>query len=380
MDFGLTEEQTMLRDMLQRYLRDSYDFETRRKRILQGGPDTALWQDFAQTLGILAAPLPERAGGLGGGAIETMIVMEALGEALVPEPFLETVVIAGGLLARLPGEASDALLGRIAGGEAKVALAHGEPQSRYALHDVRTTAKAKGNGWVLDGTKQVVVGGPDAVQLIVSARTSGDTRDRDGIALFLLGSDAKGIEHHDYRLIDERGASDLMLRDVHVPGDALLTGEGAALPLIEQVIDEATAAVCAEAVGAMRRMVDDTVEYAKQRRQFGQPLAGFQVLQHRMVDMYMALEQAISAAYLATLQLDAAPGERARAVSAAKAVIGDAARFVGQNAVQLHGAMGMTEELAVGHYFKRVSVIEQQFGPADHHLARYAALRRAEAA
>ncbi|WP_188054208.1 acyl-CoA dehydrogenase family protein [Sphingosinithalassobacter sp. CS137] len=380
MDFGLSDEQAILKEMLERYLRDSYSFETRGKRLRAGGADAALWRDFAETLGILAAPLPERVGGMGGGPVEAMVVMEALGEALVFAPYLETVVISGGLLSGVGGETADALLARIAAGSAQVALAHGEPRSRYTLAHVDTTAAADGDGWLLNGTKSVVVGAPDADQLLISARTGGSAGDREGIALFLADAGADGITRHDYRLIDERPAADLVLTDLCLPGDALLTGEGDALPHIERAIDAGTAGVCAEGVGVMRRMMADTVDYTRQRRQFGQPLASFQALQHRMVDMYMALEQAVSASFLATLNLSAPDAERARAVSAAKATLGESLRFVGQNAVQLHGAMGMTEELAVGHYFKRATVIEQQFGTVDHHLARYSSLGRPKAA
>ena len=377
MDFTLNDEQRMLQDTVQRYLRDSYDFDTRRARLYEnGGRDAKLWNDLAETLGILGAPLPEEAGGMGGGAVETMVVMDALGEALVYEPFLETVVMAGGILKRIESERGAALLEKIAAGQALVSLAVGEPTARYALNDIRTSAKQQGNGWVIDGDKAVVVGAPHADMLIVAARTAGDVHDRDGIALFLVDPKADGVTLHNYRLVDERPAGDIELRGVAVDGDALLGGEGDALPLIEKIYDEATAALCAEATGVMRRMLNDTIEYTKQRKQFGQPLASFQALQHRMVDMYMAVEQSTSASYLATLKIDMDATTRAKAVSAAKVAVGKAARFVGQNAVQLHGGMGMTEELAVGHYFKRTTVIEQQFGTVDHHIARYASLTR----
>jgi alkylation response protein AidB-like acyl-CoA dehydrogenase len=377
MDFTLNDEQMLLRDMVSRYLRDQYDFDTRRARLKAGGEqDVSLWRDFAETLGILGASLPESVGGLGGGPIETMIVMEALGEALVTEPYLETVVLAGGLLRGAGGTAAHDLLAQIATGTARVAFAGAEATPRYAMQDARTRASRDGDGWVLDGAKSVVVGAPTADRLIVSAGTAGGEGSAAGISLFLVDPQAEGIELHAYRLVDERPAGDLVLRGLRVDGDALLGPEGAALPLIEQAIDEAIAALCAEAVGVMRRMLADTIEFAKERKQFGQPLAQFQVLQHRMVDMYMALERAVSATYLATLSLDGDPGARAKAVSAAKATIGETVRFVAQNAVQLHGAMGLTEELPVGHFFRRATVIEYQFGSVDHHVARYAALVR----
>ena len=376
MNLTLSDEQIMLRDSVTRYLSARYDFDTRRARVTQP-QDAALWQDFADTLGILGATLPETLGGLGGGPVETMIVMEALGGALVTEPYLETVVLAGAVLRQAGGEASETLLRGIAAGSARVALAHGEASARYALDDVRTRAVRQGAGWRLDGAKAVVVGAPTADRLIVSARTSGDARAADGISLFLVDPSAAGIERHPYRLVDERAAADLTLRGVEVGPDALIGAEGAASPLIRRAMDEAIAALCAEAVGVMRRMLNDTIAFAKERKQFGQPLAAFQALQHRMVDMYMAVERAVSATYLVTLKLDADDDARALAVSAAKATIGETTRFVAQNAVQLHGAMGMTEELPVGHFFRRAMVIEQQFGSVDHHVARYAALDRA---
>ncbi|UVO51595.1 acyl-CoA dehydrogenase [Sphingomonas sp. SUN019] len=362
MDFSLSDEQAMLRDSVTRYLAD-HPFDPKRKR-----DDVAMWRDFAVRLGILGAALPESAGGFGGGAVETMIVMEALGEALVTAPYLETVVIAGGLLKRLPGERAASLLAKIVNGEATVALAAFEAGGRHALEAVTTTAAADGNGWVLNGTKAVIVGAPAADHLLITARTA------DGLSLFLADRDATGLTRHDYRLIDDRPAADVTLHNVRA---VLLGDDGGALPLLEQVRDEAIAALCAEAAGVMKRMLADTVAYTKERKQFGQPLSSFQALQHRMVDMFMAVEQATSAAYLATLNLNVDATTRTRAIAAAKATVSDGIRFVGQNAVQLHGAMGMTDELAVGHYFKRATVIEQQFGAADHHIKRYVALAQA---
>lgn len=370
MDFSLSDEQAMLRDSVTRYLGD-HPFDPKSRR-----DGAALWRDLADRLGILGAALPKSAGGLGGGAVDTMIMMEALGEALVTAPYLETVVIAGGLLKRLPGNPAASLLAQIAKGEAHVALAAHEADSRHALQAVTTTAAADGNGWVLNGAKTVVVGAPAANQLLVTARTAGEPRDVNGISLFLIEAEAVGLTRHDYRLLDERPASDVTLVNVRVDGDALLGAEGGASPLLELVRDEAVAALCAEAAGVMKRMLADTLAYTRERKQFGQPLASFQALQHRMVDMYMAVEQAKSAAFLATLNLEADPATRVRAISAAKTTVSDGIRFVAQNAVQLHGAMGMTDELPVGHYFRRATVIEQQFGPADHHVKRYAALGR----
>ncbi|KQT32627.1 hypothetical protein ASG29_12840 [Sphingomonas sp. Leaf412] len=365
MDFRLTEEQAMLRDTLSRYLADRDPLDARlKRRSRQPRGDAALWRALATDLGIVGAALPEEAGGMGGGAIETMVVMDALGEALATVPYLSAVVLAGGVLKQ-----ETAVLAQVADGSLLLALAALEAESRHCWHAVATRAVRDGDDWRIDGAKAVVLGAPDAATLVVSARTSGDVRDRDGVSLFLV--DAAAVTRHDYRLIDGTPASDVVLDGAH---GALVGDPGGATPLLEAAGDAAVAATVAEAAGVARRMLADTVEWTKQRKQFGQALAGFQVLQHRMVDMYMAAEQIQSAAYLATLNLDAAPDQRARAISAAKAVTAEALRFVAQNAVQLHGAMGLTDELAVGHYFKRATAIEQQFGAADHHLKRYAAL------
>jgi alkylation response protein AidB-like acyl-CoA dehydrogenase len=377
MDFELTQSQALLSDSLRRYLGDRYPIEERRRIAASAeGWSSRQWRGFAEDLGLLGLALPESAAGNAAGASDTMIVMDALGEALVIEPYLETMVIGVGVLKRSPGTAAQALLTDIAAGRARVTFACGEPHSRYALEDVTTTAQREGGLWRIKGMKSVVSAAPFATHLIVSARTSGLSRDREGISLFLVTADAPGLRLHPYRTIDDRRAADVQLDLPGVTDEMMLGETGKALPVIEQVMDEATAAVCAEAVGAMRRLLAYTIEYTQQRRQFGQPIAQFQALQHRIADMYMALEQARSATYLATLKLDRSQTERTLAVSAAKATIGQSARFIGQNAVQLHGGMGMTQELPVGSYFKRLTVIENQFGTVDHHLSRYAALKR----
>ncbi len=373
MDLSLSDEQVMLRDSLTRYLAQSFAFDPHRPR--DAG---ALWQALGRDLGVLGAALPVEAGGLGGGAVETMVIADALGEALAPVPYIETAVIAAGLLKRAGGERAEALLPQLAGGSVRAVLAAGEADSRQALEAVTTTAQRNGNGWTIDGEKVVVAGAPGAEWLLVTARTSGGARDVRGVSLFLVPADAAGLSRHDYALIDGLPASDLAFTAVTLSADSLLGEEGSALPLLEQARDEGIAALCAEAAGLARKMLSDTVAYTKERKQFGQPLASFQALQHRMVDMFIAAEQATSAAYLAALHVEGPAAERARAVSAAKATVADAVRFVGQNAVQLHGGMGMTDELAVGHYFRRATAIEQQFGAADHHAKRYAALMRTE--
>jgi alkylation response protein AidB-like acyl-CoA dehydrogenase len=283
-------------------------------------------------------------------------------------------------LQRAGGDRATAVLEKIVSGEAITAFAAGEAMSGHDVNDVSMTARQDGDDWILDGTKVVVSSAPLANHLLVTARTAGERRDTAGISLFLVDIDhdnpPQGLDIHEYRTIDDRRAADLEFSGVRLPADSLLGAEGDAWASIDRAVDEATAAVASEAVGLMRKVLADTVEYAKQRQQFGQPIGSFQALQHRMVDMYMELEQSIAAVYLAILNLEAEPTERALAVSAAKATIGRSARFIGQNAVQLHGGMGMTEELAIGHYFKRLTAIEYEFGSADHHIARYASLTR----
>lgn len=377
MDFTFTDEQELLRDTVGKFLAERYDLDKSRAAAKTGpGWQPNIWRAFADDLGILGATLPESAGGLGGGAAELMIITEALGHALVVEPFVETVVLAGGLLQRAGGTQAEQLLRRIAAGDAVVAVAAEEPTSAGSWHDVATTACRDGEHWVLDGAKIVVSAAPIATQLLVTARTSGARRDTAGVSLFLLDFDAAatGLGVETLRTIDDRRAADLTFDGVRLPADALLGAEGQAWPALERTVDEATAAIVSEAVGCLRRVLADTVAYTKQRQQFGQPISTFQALQHRMVDMYLEVEQAVAAQYLAMMKLDAEPAERARAVSAAKATVARAARFVGQSAVQLHGAMGMTEELAIGHYFKRLTAIEFAFGSRDRQLARYAGL------
>ncbi|MFD6677592.1 acyl-CoA dehydrogenase family protein [Rhodococcus zopfii] len=382
MDFSLTKEQELLRDSIAKFLASRYDLaESRKAATIGAGHQPHIWRGFAEELGILGATVPEQFGGLDGGPVELMIVAEQLGYALVVEPYVDAVVLGAGLLARTGGACAEAVLEDIVAGEAVVAFAATEPTSGNVLNDVSTTARRDGDSWVLDGEKIVVGSAPWAQKLLVTARTSGERRDTDGVSLFLVDFDAEnppeGVEVHSYRTIDDRRAADLVFTGLRLPADALLGAEGEAWESVERAVDEATAAVSAEAVGLMRKVLADTVEYAKQRQQFGQPIGSFQVLQHRMVDMYIELEQSVSAVYLAILNLESERPVRARAVSAAKVTVSRAARFIGQNAVQLHGGMGMTEELAVGHYFKRLTAVENEFGSADQHRARYAELTRA---
>lgn len=377
MDFTFTDEQQMLRDAVAGFLASRYDLEKSRAAVKTGaGWQPEIWRGLAE-LDVLGLILPEETGGSGGGPIESMIIAEELGRALVVEPYVDTVVVGGGLLRRAGGAAAQELLRKVAQGSARIAFAALEPDSGEVRHDISTTARRDGAEWVLDGTKIVVTGAPIATHLIISARTAGERRDQHGISLFLVEFDAAappaGVAVHRYRTIDDRVAADLVFTDFRLPADALLGAEGQAWPIIDATVDDAIAAIASEAVGLMRKVLDDTVEYTKQRQQFGVPISSFQALQHRMVDMLIELEQSIAAAYLAAYALDAEPAERARAVSAAKVTIGRATRFIGQNAVQLHGAMGMTEELAIGHYFKRLTAIEYEFGNSSDHLARYIA-------
>ncbi len=379
MDFNLCREQELLRDGLNKFLAARYDLETSRAAAKTGsGWQPGIWRGFAGELGILGAPLPESAGGSGGGPVETMIIAEEMGRALVIEPFIDTVVVAGGLLARSDGAVAAPVLAKVADGSAVVALAVTEAATGDHWEGLSTSAVRDGGHWVLDGSKIVVSSAPLATHLMIAARTAGESGQEQGISLFLTEFDAgappPGLEAHSYRTVDDRRAADLSFDGVRLPADALL--ERDCWPSLARARDEGATAVCAEAVGAMRTVLGHTVDYCKQRRQFGQPIGTFQVLQHRMVDMYLELEQAVSAVYLAVLSIDAEPDLRARAVSAAKATVGRAARFVGQNAVQLHGGMGMTEELAIGHFFKRLTALQYEFGSTDFHRARYARLTR----
>lgn len=375
MDFSFTEEQTLLRNSVSKYLADKYDFETFKKiSRSEAGWSKDNWKQFAE-LGLMAAPLPEEFGGLGGGPLDTMIVMEEFGRALVVEPFAQTVVVGGGFVKHGGTNAQkEEWLGKIAGGETAMAFAFAEAQGRYNFADLTTTAKKQGAGYVLNGAKAVVLGAPWADTLIVTARTAGGQRDAKGVSVFLVDKGAKGVTCRDYPTVDGLRASEITFENVEVPADALIGTADDGLKLIEQVTDEAIAAHCAEACGAMKSLLDTTVEYSKTRKQFGVPIGKFQVLQHRMVDMFINYEQSSSMALMVTLKLDENETERKKAASAAKVQIGKAGRFVGQNAVQVHGGMGMTDELNVGHYFKRLTMLGALYGNVDHHLKRYAQL------
>jgi pimeloyl-CoA dehydrogenase small subunit len=375
MDFSFTEEQTLLRNSVQKFVQNDYAFETRRQ-IAKSEPGWKRenWSTFAE-LGLLGAPFAEDHGGLGGGPIETMIIMEEFGRGLVIEPYLGTVVLAGGFLRHGGTKAQkEKLIPEIIEGKRVFAFAFAEPQGRFNLADLTVTAKKAGAGFTLNGHKAVVVGAPWADTLVVTARTAGGQRDEKGVSVFLVDKKTKGVSTRDYPTVDGLRASEVTFENVALGADALVGEADNGLPLIERVTDEGIAALCAEAIGGMKVLNDATVEYCKTRKQFGVPIGKFQVLQHRMVDMFMNYEQSVSITYMVTLKLGESANDRKKAASAAKVQIGKAGRFIGQNAVQLHGGMGMTDELNVGHYFKRLTMIDTMFGNVDHHLKRYASL------
>ncbi|MGJ4896895.1 pimeloyl-CoA dehydrogenase small subunit [Bradyrhizobium oligotrophicum] len=372
MDFDLTEEQRLLKDSIDGLLADAYDFDKRKLYMKEkGGWSRAMWSKLAEQ-GLLGLPFSEDDGGFGAGGVETMIVMEAMGRALVLEPYLATVVLAGGFL-RHGGSAAQkaAHLPGIIDGSRTFAFAQLEKQSRYDLFDVATSAKKKGDGWVIDGEKFVVLNGENADTLIVTARTSGGQRDKSGIGVFIVPADAKGVTRKSYPTQDGLHAADITFTGVEIGADAAIGDPVNALPLIERVVDEARIALCAEAVGLMDESLKTTVEYIKTRKQFGVAIGSFQSLQHRASDMFVALEQARSMSMFATMaaEFDDAK-ERATSIAAAKVQIGKSAKFVGQQAIQLHGGIGMTMEAKIGHYFKRLTMIESTFGDTDYHMRR----------
>ena len=375
MNFELSSEQQLLADSLKRFITNDYGFDARSKIVASPkGWSEEVWGTLAE-MGLLGLPFPAEYDGFGGMAIDVMIVMEAIGEGLVVEPYLATVGLGGQFVARggAPGP-QKRLLPAIAQGKCRMAFAHIEPGARYDLAQVGARARRQGDGFVLDGDKRMVLHGGAADVLVVSARTAGAGADRHGVSLFLVDKSAPGVTVKELRTIDELRAADVSFTGVAVPRDALLGLEGAGLPLIEEVVDYASALLCAEAVGALRYANDTTLEYLKTRRQFGVPIGSFQALQHRMVDMVISYEQARSMAYLACAKVDtAAAAERRRTVSAAKIKVSDACRHVSQESVQLHGGMGMTDELKVSHTFRRLTMIAQAWGDAEHHLERLAA-------
>ncbi|HSY28421.1 MAG TPA: acyl-CoA dehydrogenase family protein [Burkholderiaceae bacterium] len=371
MDFNFTQEQQQFSDALRRWVDKDYSFEQRSKIVLseQGVSDQA-WATLTE-LGMTALPVPEEQGGFNGSAIDMMVVMQELGRGLVVEPYLATV-LAAEFLKRTGSH--EALLEQVAAGELKMACALGERQSRHDMFDIATTVQADGQGFKLNGTKTVVIHGAQADLLIVSARTSGKQRDIDGISLFAVPAGTPGVTRRDYRTIDCQRAADIDFVDVKLPASALLGKLGSGWEVLDAVSDYGVTLLCAEAIGAMDALNGATLEYLKTRQQFGIPIGKFQALQHRMAEMYMQLEQARSMATLAAVKVSSLDvEERRRTVSAAKVKIGQAMKYVGQQAIQMHGGMGVTNELPAAHHFKRLTIIEAMLGDTDHHLARFIA-------
>jgi alkylation response protein AidB-like acyl-CoA dehydrogenase len=375
MDFNLTDEQSMLADAVERWLASDYDFATRR-RLASGELDPAAhWRQIAD-LGLLGLNVPEEAGGMGASPVEALLVMQALGRALVVEPFLPNALVAAPLIARIGSDTQrDALLPAIATGDTRVVVATYEPRARFDLDHIETTAARRGQGYVIAGCKSVVVGGDSANHFIVSARTSGKPRDTHGVSLFLVPATATGVSVKATPTIDGSRAAEVSLEEVVVDADALVGARDEGYGELERAIDRGIAGLCAEAVGVMERLLEMTGEHLRSRRQFGQPIGNFQALQHRVADMAIAIEQACSMALLAASKVEEDDRrERRRAMSAAKTMIGQSGRYVGEQAVQLHGGMGMTDDLPVGWYFKRLMGIDLTFGNAGHHLEKFGEL------
>ena len=376
MNFSLNEEQRLLKDSVERFVRENCSLDQHRALVSSElGYSERSWRQMAD-LGWLGINVPEAYGGIGGGPVETMVLMEAFGAGLVLDPYFPSVVLGGNLVAMAGSEAQkQAILPALVAGELKLAFAWVEAQAGYDLFDIETMAERRDGGYVMNGAKGVVLGAATADKLIVSARTTGRSRDRDGIGLFLVDRGASGVKLRDYRTVDGLRAAEVAFENVTVGDDAVLGDPRRALPVIEAVAERAIVALCAEAVGAMDVIVRSTAEYLKIRKQFGRPIGTFQVLQHQFTDMLIASEEARSMMYVATLRLgERDAGLRAKAVSGAKHLIGRHGRLIGQRAIQLHGGMGMTEEMSVGHYFKRLTMIDVMFGDEAYHLKRYAAL------
>jgi alkylation response protein AidB-like acyl-CoA dehydrogenase len=375
MDLNLSDEQRLLRESVDRFINETYDADHRRRTASDPrGFSRQIWQQFAE-LGWLALPIADAYGGLGAGAIETGILMEAFGRGLVAEPYLATVVIGAGLIAECGSDAQKrAILPQIADGSLTLALAHSERAARFDLAYVETTATKTSDGWRLRGHKTAVLDGYGANRIIVSARIAGESGAAGQLCLFMVPSGTAGVTSRDFPRLGGGSACNLDLADVRLPAEALL-GEGSdCLAKIEGVVDRALAALGSEAVGIMQILLDKTLEYTKVRQQFGRPLSANQVIRHRLADMAMQCDEARSIALRAALMTDAEPTVRSRAASGAKAKIGRCARFVAEQAVQLHGAMGVTEELDIGSYFKRLLAFETLFGGSAHHYRRHAAL------
>jgi len=376
-DFSFTDEQQMLQDSVRKFVRENYDFDTR-KNILasEKGYSEDYWNLFAE-LGWLTVPFSEEDGGFGASAVDLMVMMEELGKGMVVEPFVATAVMAGSLISALGSDQQKAeLIPKIMAGELQLACAISEPGSRYNLASVATSATETDGKTVLNGSKVAVLNGANADKLLVVARTAGAQLDREGISIYLIDTNAPGVNRNVYRNIDGHSAANIRLENVEADSAQRLGEAGQALTALEQVVDVATVAIAAEAVGALDSLLQKTVEYSKTRKQFGVPIGTFQALQHRMADMFVECQLARSIVMMAAMKLDSSAGDndKAKAVAAAKSRLGKAILKVSQEAVQLHGGIGITDELDVAHFFKRVTAIETMFGNSDFHTRRFAAL------
>ena len=375
MDFTFNEEQTLIQDQVDQFIQKEYDWETRQSLSnSELGFGDNNWQKFAE-LGWLGISTSEDNGGFGGSAIESMLIMEAFGKGLVVEPFLETIIMSGGLIDEHGSDQQkSSILEPAIAGQLHLAIAYAEPQSRFNLSDVVTEAKSDGYNFILNGYKSVVMNGPSANKIIISARTSGSQLEENGITLFIVDGDSQGLNKTNYKTVDGRRASDLTIENVSVSKDDIIGQIDAGFDILDSSIDRAILAISAEAVGAMEVLYKTTVEYTKTREQFGTSIGKFQVLQHRMVDMFMEYEQCKSLLYMATMKHEEGSADAKKAISGLKYQVGKAGRFIGQQAVQLHGGMGVTDELNVGHYFKRLTTVGTIFGNSDYHLKKYTSL------
>jgi alkylation response protein AidB-like acyl-CoA dehydrogenase len=375
MDFSLSEEQQLLKDSITQFVDKDYQFDIRQKNVSSDlGYSSEFWKTFAD-LGWLGMPFSEEDGGYNGGPTDLMVIMESLGRGLVVEPYIPNVVLAGGLISRLgSSEQKSNLLPKIISGENQMSVAFSEPQSRFNLSDVITSAKKDGDNYILDGYKSVVMNGPSSNFIIIVARTSGKQLEKKGLTLFLLDPSLEGVSLRNYSNVDGSKASEVTLESVTVSSSTMLGKEGEAYTSLEEVIDLATLAISAEAIGIMEKMNEITLEYTKTREQFGETLSSFQALQHRMVDTFMAYEQTKSLLLMCAAKLTDKTEDASKSVSALKYQVGIAAKHVGEEAVQLHGGMGVTDETNIGHYFKRLTTIRAIFGNTDYHLKRYSDL------
>ena len=375
MHFELTEEQTLLENMVTAFVRDDYNWETREKIVkTEEGWKPENWSKFAE-LGLLSVPFSEDHGGLGGTAVDSMVVMEQFGKGLVVEPFMPSILLSGNLISKLANESqANEIIPKIIEGESRYVFAYAEPQSRFDLSDVKTSATKDGDEYTLNGFKSVVFGASMATHIIIAARTSGDQRSEDGITLFLADIKSNGITLQTYPTIDEYRASEVVIENLKISSDMVLGEVDKAYPVVEEAIDLATIAACSEAVGVLQVLKDSTIDYCKQRKQFGQPISKNQAIQHKLVDMMIEYEQAKSILYAAVTADLSNADERKKAVSGAKARIGQSIKFVGESAIQLHGGMGMVDEYMISHYFKRATMLGVLFGNVDFHMKRFVGL------